>query len=98
MELFKDRLALLVEQSGLNLSQIAKDTGIAKSSLHNYLVGTEPTMTKLAVLADYFRVSADYLVFGKEAADPVKELLRDEVFKGAYEITVKRITKGRNER
>jgi len=91
---FKDRLALLIEERDLNLSQLSKATGIAKTSLHNYLVGTEPSMSKLQKLSEFFGCSIDYLVTGKTVSNSMDEFIRDEVFKGVFEVTIKKLHKG----
>lgn len=90
---FKDRLALLMEERDLNLSQLSKATGIAKTSLHNYLVGTEPSMSKLLELSEFFGCSIDYLVKGEAIPNSMDEFIRDEVFKGVFEVTIKKIIK-----
>ncbi|PIK15100.1 helix-turn-helix transcriptional regulator [Halobacteriovorax sp. JY17] len=90
---FKDRLALLIEERDINLSQLSKATGIAKTSLHNYLVGTEPSMSKLEKLGEFFCCSIDYLVTGKAITNSMDEFIKNEVFKGVFEVTVKKVKK-----
>lgn len=97
MKSFKDRLALLIEERGVNLSQVAKETGIPKSSLHNYLVGTEPSMSKLLTLSEFFGCSIDYLVTGKAVNNSMDQFIKDEVFKGVFEVTIKKIVKDKGE-
>ena len=86
-------LALLIEERNLKLSELSKATGIAKTSLHNYLVGTEPSMSKLQKLSEYFGCSIDYLVTGKAITNSTDEFIRDEIFKGIFEVTIKKVVK-----
>lgn len=81
---FKNILESLMLKKGISLSKLAKDTGISKSSLHGFLNGAEPTMSKIKVLADYFNVSMDYLSTG--------ENYRYESFNSTFEITIKKVT------
>ena len=75
----------------------AKETGIPKSSLHNYLVGTEPSMSKLLTLSEFFGCSIDYLVTGKAVNNSMDQFIKDEVFKGVFEVTIKKIVKDKGE-
>ena len=80
---FPNTLENLMLKKGISLSRLAKDTGISKSSLHGFLNGAEPTMSKIKVLADYFQVSMDYLSTG--------ENFNYESFNSTFEITIKKI-------
>lgn len=81
---FPNTLENLMLKKGISLSRLAKDTGISKSSLHGFLNGAEPTMSKIKVLADYFQVSMDYLSTGKN--------FKYESFDSTFEITIKKVT------
>ena len=60
---FVTRLNELRTESGANNKDIANYVGISVRSLQFYLNGTsEPALSKLIALADYFNVSMDYLV------------------------------------
>jgi transcriptional regulator with XRE-family HTH domain len=59
---FKDNLRDLRKKHGLSRQQLAKKTGISKTSLSGYEMGTSsPTLPKMCALADYFGVSLDDL-------------------------------------
>jgi len=90
---FSERLAELIEARGKSMSEVSKSTSIPKSSLHNYLLGTEVPLSKLIILADYFNCSLDYLVFGDRKGDkaPVVEVIQAEIrSKGLYEIVIRK--------
>jgi len=87
---FKVILASLMEERGITLTQLAKGTGIAKSSLHGFINGAEPSLSKVKALAEYFGVSMDFITSGKES-DPIGQLLKVDVHKGTYEVTIKRL-------
>lgn len=61
--MFSDILRLLIEERGLTQKQLAKDLHIAVSTLGGYVQGTsEPDFDTLRRIAEYFQVSADYLL------------------------------------
>lgn len=59
-----DRLKFVVYESGLSLTELAKRTGIAESTLGNYLSKTPamPSMDKLARMCKALGVSADSIL------------------------------------
>lgn len=61
--LFPERLKELRTEKGLNLKQLAKETGFSHAAVCRWELGTQvPNIQALAVLALYFRVSSDYLI------------------------------------
>ena len=52
-----------LEQQQLSLSQLARQIGVNKSTLHNYLIGIEPKSARTLVsLAEHFSVKVDDLL------------------------------------
>ncbi len=65
MSKFAETLKELVDESGLSVQNIAKETGIHRSCLYGYLGGKNiPTLKRAVALADFFGCNLDYL-FGK---------------------------------
>lgn len=63
MNCFKTRLNELLQQSGKQQTEIAKDLKIEKQKLSHWKTGyTEPNIDDLIKLAQYFNESIDYLV------------------------------------
>ncbi len=73
-------LRLLIEERGLTQKQLAKDLHIAVSTLGGYVQGTsEPDFDTFRRIAEYFEVSADYLLdfrTGKAQSHSEDDLLR----------------------
>ena len=88
---FPEILSGLMKDKGKSITALAKDTGISKSVLHGYLNGSEPSLSKIKLLAAYFGVSMDFMCTGLESIDSVAHMLKDEIHKGTYEITIKRL-------
>lgn len=67
----------LLEQRGVRVSDVAKATGIRPSSFSDWKNGKyTPKADKLQLIADYFGVSVNYLIKGKEDTNRVPVLGR----------------------
>lgn len=65
---FGERLKQAREESGYTQEQVADNLNIGRSTLANYEVNrTEPNLENLAKLADFYYVSADWLIGTKGA-------------------------------
>ena len=77
---FCDTLRTLIDERGLTQKQLAKDLEIPVSTLGGYVQGTsEPDFETLKLFANYFDVSADYLLnlkIGNTQSGLENELLR----------------------
>ena len=57
----------LLQKHGVSPYKVSKDTGVTQTSLSNWKTGkSTPTTQTLQRLADYFGVTLDYLMTGKE--------------------------------
>ena len=61
MENFIEILKDLIDEKGLSLRQIAKESGVNVMQLSRYLKGSTPTIDVVLKLAVYFNCSLDYL-------------------------------------
>jgi len=60
---FGDRLKELREEKNLSQMELAKATGISQSAIARWeLNKTEPTVSDLIILSEYFGESVDYLI------------------------------------
>ena len=60
------RLECLIKEKGMTITEVAKQTGMPKSSVHNIISGRMPTNPKsLEKLCELLETSLDYLMFGK---------------------------------
>ncbi|MDO5300087.1 MAG: helix-turn-helix transcriptional regulator [Clostridia bacterium] len=63
MDIFTDRIRLLILQKGLQQKQLASLCKLSPARLNNYLAGrTEPSLDVLQALCKALDVSADYLI------------------------------------
>lgn len=68
---FSHRLYELRRQAGLSQEELANLVGVTRQAVQKWEAGTSrPDMDNLAALAEYFQVTLDYLVVGKEPSPP----------------------------
>lgn len=68
MASFGSRLKELRESKGITAEKLSETLGVAKSVMWNYEADRrDPSLLHLKMIAEYFDVSLDYLVFNKKA-------------------------------
>ncbi|MDG4984182.1 helix-turn-helix domain-containing protein [Lactococcus lactis] len=81
--LFFDRFILQVKRSDKSINAIEKELGYPRNSLNNYKNGGEPSGSRLIEIAEYFKVSPEFLI-GRPRNSTVAEeisILPEEYFK-----------------
>ena len=83
---FRERLFDLRRQAGLSQEELANLVGVTRQAVQKWEAGTSrPDMDNLVSLADYFKVSLDYLVTGKEASPPPAPTIVNNYYDGQPE-------------
>ena len=63
MEIFVERLNKLIKENRISKYKLAKDIGVSKQAVLWWCDGiNEPKISYLKNLAEYFEVTADYLI------------------------------------
>lgn len=71
---FQERLFTLRRQAGLSQEELANLLDVTRQAVQKWEAGTSrPDMDNLVSLAEYFQVSLDYLVTGKETIPPPRQ-------------------------
>ena len=87
-------LKKLIQERDMTVAQLARATKVPQQTLNNWMQGQEPrNLLHLKTVANYFKVSVDYLVYGeitKKEADPLKEH-SDEINAGVFEVVLRRV-------
>lgn len=79
--------AKLMKAKGCTAYQVSKATGIAQSTLSDWKNGKSiPKADKIQKIADFFGVSAEYLMTGKEGEDGNKYYINEETAAIAQDI------------
>ena len=61
MELFRENLRDLIDETGLSLRQLEKESGVSAMQYSRYLRDSIPTIDVVLRIAQYFDCSIDYL-------------------------------------
>ena len=78
---------LLLQRFGVSAYKVSKETGVTQSTLSDWKRGrSTPKSDNMKKIADYFGVSVDYLMTGREDADKDRYYLNDETASIAQEI------------
>ena len=72
-EVLINRISMLCEQSGITKAKLFDECGLNKNIVNNLKRGSIPSVDKIAVIADYFHVSVDYLLGRTEDLIPENE-------------------------
>jgi Predicted transcriptional regulators len=67
-----ERIKELATKQKISLQKVAEDLGLSTNYIYNLRYSKTPNADKLALIADYFNVSVDYLL-GRGEAKPVNE-------------------------
>lgn len=80
---FRERLFDLRRQAGLSQEELASLVGVTRQAVQKWEAGaSRPDMDNLVSLADYFKVSLDYLVTGKESSSPPAPAIVNNYYNG----------------
>jgi transcriptional regulator with XRE-family HTH domain len=80
-----------MKAKGLTISNLSKDCGISRTTIHNWIQGIGPSSNNIPVLVKlclYFDISLEYLLFGMEFSRRMptdKNDLDGIVYQGTYE-------------
>ncbi len=92
---FSHRLYELRRQAGLSQEELAHLIGVTRQAVQKWEAGTaKPDTDNLALLADHFQVSLDYLVRGAEQTQTVQETRIIHHYHHRYEYKSKRTVRG----
>ena len=80
----KERIKALCKEHGISMNKLEETLGFGKGYLSK-LGSSTPNTHKIKKIADYFHVSVDYLMTGKETGE-VKYYVNDETAQVAQEI------------
>ncbi|MBX9766972.1 MAG: helix-turn-helix transcriptional regulator [Bdellovibrionales bacterium] len=94
----KDLLRSALKNNGIGVSALARETGISRKTLENWLEGQKPqNIEQVKTVADFFSISVDELCFGLSVRAPEAktefEQHQDEINAGVFEVVLRRVKK-----
>lgn len=73
-----DRIKALCERKGITVAKLERDLGFGSNSIGKWgKSGVSPSIDKIAKIATYFKVSADYLLGLSDISQSADEVLAD---------------------
>ena len=90
----KQNLVVLLKQKGMTLPQLAKASGVPKSTIHSWENQRAINIDQLRSVAQVLEVSVHQLLYGE--ADPFETISNEvltEIFRGDVRITLHKIVK-----
>ncbi len=86
-------LRSLMRDQRLTLKSIEKETGVPASTIAEWTNNRSPkNPVQVQKVAKLLGVSLHFLLFGAEdSEEPLTKLVREDVFSGTFEITIKKV-------
>ncbi len=83
----------LLKERGITLRELSKRSGVPVSTLSEWSSNREPkSPTQTRKVAQALGVSMHFLLFGEDdSQEPLQKLLKEDLFQGTFEITVKKV-------
>lgn len=83
----------IIKKRRLTLKEISKATGVPATTLSEWQSNRTPkNPSQVREVAKFLGVSLHYLLFGEEDGfEPIQKILKEDIFQGTFEITVKRL-------
>lgn len=83
----------LLKERGITLRELSKRSGVPVSTLSEWSSNREPkSPTQTRKVAQALGVSMHFLLFGEDdSQEPLQMLLKEDLFQGTFEITVKKV-------
>src|SRR5690606_27439060 len=92
--MFNKRLKFLLEKHDLTVAELARQTGIPKSTVQSWMASSQPSVYQLDKVATFFEMTIDELVFDRKPAGIIDQLLKEvEVHNELYRISIKKVIK-----
>lgn len=83
-------LIAVLDEKNISVSELSRQTGIPKSTLHSWIKGRSPNLEQLLKVSNFLNVTLDYLASGKKSKGEAL-LYRMVLEEGAFEIIIKKL-------
>lgn len=88
-----ETLNKILQEKKISLKELSKGSGVPSSTLSEWRTsGRSPNVEQAAKVADFLGITISHLLFGQEdKQEPLQKILREEFFKGVFEISIKKV-------
>lgn len=92
--MLEKKLKSLLKIHNLSLSELAKVTGVPRSTMAQWGSGSAPNVYQLEKVASHFGISIEELCFNRKPKSSLDELFTEAlVHSGHYKISITKLTK-----
>ena len=87
-------LKKILDERNLTISKLATMSDVPKTNIKNWIDGSRssPNLEQVKKVAVVLGVSVHYLCWGSEDENsPLSKIMKDDLFSGTFEVTLKRI-------
>ena len=95
--MFEKKLKALLKSRNMSVTELSKETGVAKTNIQQWLTGSAPNIKQVDKVAQFFNMTIDELFFDRKSKSSLEELFTEiSVHTGVYRVEIKKITKKDN--
>lgn len=92
--MFDKRLKALLKERNISVTDLAKKTGISRTTIQSWTAGAKPSIYELDKLCDVFNMTLDELVFNRKPKSSIEEFFAETlIHTGNYKISISKLTK-----
>ena len=92
--MFDKRLKALLKVHNISVTDLAKRTGISRTTIQSWTTGTKPSIYELDKLCDVFKMSLDEIVFDRKPKLSLEDMFEEVlIHTGHYKIQITKLTK-----
>ncbi len=92
--MFDKRLKVLLKEHNMSVTDLAKKTGISRTTIQSWTSGTKPSVYELDKLCNIFNMTLDELVFNRKPKVSVEDIFSEVlIHTGHYKIQITKLTK-----
>lgn len=92
--MFDKRLKALLKERNISVTDLAKMTGISRTTIQSWTAGAKPSVYELDKLCNVFNMTLDELVFNRKPKNAIDDLFSEAlIHTGHYKIQITKLTK-----
>jgi transcriptional regulator with XRE-family HTH domain len=91
--MFEKRFKALLKERGLNVTELAKLSGVSRTTLQSWTAGVKPSVYDLDKVCSVLNLTIDEFVFGRKPKASLDSLFKEVLLhSGTYKIKVTKLT------
>jgi len=92
--MLEKKLKALLKSKNMSVTELSKATGVPKTNIQQWLVGSAPNIIQVDKVASFFNLTVDELVFGRAPKSSLEEIFLEAlIHSGHYKISITKLIK-----